>query len=156
MIYIHIYTWYGAAPLWPEHIPQNTCKSHSKGRPWVLDIWSCELRTWTWIWTWKVCIWQQNKYKHQALQHGTKRYVLCRETSTKALSAPLATLQWRHNEHDGVSNHQPHNCLLNRLLRLRSKKTPKLRVADLECVVVVVVGGGGGGGGSMVTGEFLA
>ena len=25
------------------------------------------------------------------------------------------TLQWRHNERDGVSNHQPHNCLQNRL-----------------------------------------
>ena len=23
-------------------------------------------------------------------------------------------LQWRHNEGDGVSNHQPHDCLLNR------------------------------------------
>ena len=21
-----------------------------------------------------------------------------------------ATLQWRHNERDGVSNHQPHDC----------------------------------------------
>ena len=26
------------------------------------------------------------------------------------------TLQWRQNERDGVSNHQPHDCLLNRLL----------------------------------------
>ena len=25
------------------------------------------------------------------------------------------TLQWRHNDHDGISNHQPHGCLLNRL-----------------------------------------
>ena len=25
-----------------------------------------------------------------------------------------SALQWRHNEHDGVSNHQPHDCLLNR------------------------------------------
>ena len=38
------------------------------------------------------------------------------------------TLQWRHNECDGVSNHQPHDCLLNRIFRRRSKKTPKLRV----------------------------
>ena len=22
------------------------------------------------------------------------------------------TLQWRHNGHDGVSNHKPHDCLL--------------------------------------------
>ena len=37
-------------------------------------------------------------------------------------------LQWRNNGHNGVSNHQPHNCLLNRLFRHRSKKTSKLRV----------------------------
>ena len=30
-----------------------------------------------------------------------------------------STLQWRHNERDGVSNHQPHACLLNRLFRSR-------------------------------------
>ena len=34
------------------------------------------------------------------------------------------SLQWRHNERDDVSNHQPHECLLNRLFRRRSKKTP--------------------------------
>ena len=31
-------------------------------------------------------------------------------------------LQWRHNERDGVSNHQPHDCLLNRLFRRRSNQ----------------------------------
>ena len=40
-------------------------------------------------------------------------------------------LHWRHNDHDGVSNHQPHGCLLNRLFRHRSKKTSKLRVTGL-------------------------
>ena len=41
---------------------------------------------------------------------------------------------WKyHNDHDGVSNHQPHGCLLNRLFRRRSKKTSKLRVTGL-CV----------------------
>ena len=30
------------------------------------------------------------------------------------------TLQWRHNRHDSVSNHQPCDCLLNRLFRRRS------------------------------------
>ena len=37
-------------------------------------------------------------------------------------------LRWRHNGHDGVSNHQPRHCLLNRLFGCRSKKTSKLRV----------------------------
>ena len=36
-----------------------------------------------------------------------------------------------YNDHDGVSNHQPHGCLLNRLFRRRSKKTSKLRVTGL-------------------------
>ena len=33
-------------------------------------------------------------------------------------------LQWRHNEQDCVSVHQPRDCLLNCLFRLGSKKTP--------------------------------
>ena len=43
----------------------------------------------------------------------------------------VLTLQWRHNGHDGVSNHHPHDCLLSRLLRRRSKKISKLRVTGL-------------------------
>ena len=43
----------------------------------------------------------------------------------------MHTLQWRHNERDGVSNHRCLDCLLNRLLRRRSKKTSKLRVTGL-------------------------
>ena len=54
------------------------------------------------------------------------------------------TLLWRHNDHDGVSNHQPHGCLLNRLFRRWSRKTSKLRVTGL-CE-----------GYSPVTGEFPA
>ena len=41
------------------------------------------------------------------------------------------SLQWRHNEHDGVSDHQSHYCLLNRLFRRISKRTSKLRVTGL-------------------------
>ena len=55
-----------------------------------------------------------------------------------------SAIQWRHNERHGISNHQPHGCLLNRLFRCRSKKIPKLRVTGL-CV-----------GNSPVTGEFPA
>ena len=43
----------------------------------------------------------------------------------------LWPLQWRHNGRDSVSNYQPHDCLLNRLFRRRSKKTSKLRVTGL-------------------------
>ena len=41
------------------------------------------------------------------------------------------TLLWRHNGGDGLSNHQLHDCLLNRSFRCRSKKTSKLRVTGL-------------------------
>ena len=56
----------------------------------------------------------------------------------------LQPLQWRHNGRDSLSNHQPHDCLLNRLSRRRSKKTSKVRVTGL-CV-----------GNSPVIGEFPA
>ena len=52
------------------------------------------------------------------------------------------SLHCRHNDHDDVSNHQPHGCLLNRLFRHRSKKTSKRRVTGL-CV-----------GNSPVTGQL--
>ena len=59
--------------------------------------------------------------------------------------SPLpSSLMWRHNGHDGVSNHQLHDCLLNCLFRRGSKKTSKLRVTGL-CA-----------GNSPVTGEFPA
>ena len=54
----------------------------------------------------------------------------------------MIPLQWRHNGRDGVSNHQPHDCLLNRLFRHRSKKAWKLCATGL-CE-----------GNSPVTGEF--
>ena len=43
----------------------------------------------------------------------------------------IRPLLWRHNGHDGVSNHQPHDCLFNRWFRHRWKKTSKLRVTGL-------------------------
>ena len=46
-------------------------------------------------------------------------------------SAGCWTLQWRHNGRDSISNHQPHDRLLSRLFRCRSKKTSKPRVTGL-------------------------
>ena len=40
----------------------------------------------------------------------------------------IYALQGRHNGRDDVWNHQPHDCLCNRLFRRRSKKTSKPRV----------------------------
>ena len=42
-----------------------------------------------------------------------------------------SSLQWCQNERDGVSNYQPHDCLLNCLFRCRSKKTSKLHIIGL-------------------------
>ena len=53
-------------------------------------------------------------------------------------------LRWLHNGRDSVLNHQPHDCLLDRLFRHRSKKISKLHVTSL-CA-----------GNSLVTGEFPA
>ena len=54
----------------------------------------------------------------------------------------MSTLQWHHNEGDGISKHRQLDGLLNCLFRHRSKKTSKLRVTGL-CE-----------GNSPVTGEF--
>ena len=60
----------------------------------------------------------------------------------------VTSLRWRHNECVSVSNHQPHDCLHNRLSGRRSKYTSKytskLRVTGL-CL-----------GNSPRTGEFPA
>ena len=55
----------------------------------------------------------------------------------------IFALQWCHNGRNSVSNHQPRDCLLSRLIRRNSKKTSKLRVTGL-CA-----------GNSPVTGGFL-
>ena len=52
-------------------------------------------------------------------------------TGLSLVQTTVSSLRWRHNGCDGVSNHQPHDWLLNRLFRRRSKKTSKLRVTGL-------------------------
>ena len=57
------------------------------------------------------------------------RTAVAQVVNTGYLTVPIpkTPLQWRHNEHDSVSNHPPHDCLLNRSFGRRSKKTSKLR-----------------------------
>ena len=64
---------------------------------------------------------------HPVLNHSPN------PTPTPALTHTHTPIRWRHNERDSVSNRQPHDCVLNRLFRRRSKKTSKLRVTGL-CV----------------------
>ena len=70
--------------------------------------------------------------------HVTSHYL------NQSWPSSMTPLRWRHNGRDSLSNHQPQGCLLNRLLKRRSKKTSKLRVTGL-CV-----------GNSPGTGEFPA
>ena len=64
---------------------------------------------------------------------GFQLWLLWSYQSQCNLKYRVHSLRWRHNGRDGVSNHQPHDCLLNRLFRRRSKKTSKLHVTGL-CV----------------------
>ena len=65
-------------------------------------------------------------------QEGTHRY--CRRILSIIYVCSyhrLHSLQCRHNGPDSISNHQPHDCLHNRVFRRRSKETSKLRVTGL-------------------------
>ena len=75
---------------------------------------------------------------------SSKRWPFCSSINMCLVSVLQITLQWRHNDRDGVSNHQLHHCFFNRLFRRRSEKTSKLSVAGL-CA-----------GNSPVTDEFPA
>ena len=98
---------------------------------------------------WKLVFPQQGTQQRAGILQGCERS--CRmsiDGRSENLPRPVTnnhiSLQWRHSGRDGVSNHQPHDCLLNRLFRRRSKKTSKLRVTGL-C-----------SGNSPGTGEFPA
>ena len=110
-------------------------------------------RTWKkedWIEWWKIqkktgCLFLfWNIVSETSLSWYTHQFsIKCRQQFSGAKKCCMhASLQWRHNEPNDVSNHQPHDCLLKRLFRRRSKKTSKLRVMGL-CA-----------GNSPVTGEF--
>ena len=66
---------------------------------------------------------------HGRCQKGIWTYDYDTMLITTKLSGNV--LQWRYNERGGVSNHQPHECVFNRLFRRRSRKTSKLCVTGL-------------------------
>ena len=78
-------------------------------------------------WPQTTCIWNLKLKFHSKLQLHPGNHATYR---VQILKNPLS-LHWRHNGHDSISNHQPHDCLLNRLFRRRSKKTSKLPVTGL-------------------------
>ena len=89
------------------------------------------IRTWTlmWLCLFWLCGWDVRLF----CSLNAARTVLGNNSSllkTLALLANHASphciaSQWCHNERDGVSNHQPHDCLLKRLSRRRSKENIK-------------------------------
>ena len=67
----------------------------------------------------------QAEYKHVVHQESSYMSSIFQGSST------WLPLQWRHDVHDGISNHWCLDCLLNRLFRCRSKKTSKLCITGL-------------------------
>ena len=84
------------------------------------------------------------KFESRCDKRPVGGHVLLVLTLCKAHPSYKLSLQWRHKEHDGVTNHQPHDCLLNRLFKAQIKEASKLRVTGL-CA-----------GNSPVTSEFPA
>ena len=70
------------------------------------------------------------KYNFGTHQHAIsyKRCMQWRQVYSLVNQRPL---QWHHDECHGVSNHHQLDCLLSRLFRRTSKKTPKLRFTGL-------------------------
>ena len=109
------------------------------------------------LWCWLLCVSMSHLYwlfQRSSLNESTRHKLKSKsfivhnrhhadEISWDHFHVTSPPLQWRHNEHDDVSNHRCLECLLKRLFRW-SKKTSKLRVTGL-CE-----------GYSPVTGEFRA
>ena len=87
------------------------------------------------VWQLWVYSWPQYATTHSTAHKSHILWVTnqCESTMEKHWSVDISvgSLQWRHDERDGVSNHQPHDCLLNHLFRHRLMKTSKLRVTGL-------------------------
>ena len=80
--------------------------------------------------------------KQRNFERGT--FLFCSQHSVWPWPANVKSLQWRHNGHNGISNHQPHDYFTQPFIQHSSKKTSKLRVTGL-CA-----------GNSPVSGEFPA
>ena len=123
---------------WSFTVLNNHCGTQNS--PWSFDqncVYRCPNH--------KSCFSGQITFRHSYDYHDNDNTSPSRRPKSPAIrlfvkqlvdqnSASLAlcfALQWRHNEHNGVSNHQPYDCLPKRLFRRRSKKTPKLRVTGL-------------------------
>ena len=134
----HVNTFCTVGLLWRVTSTTGACISQ-RGQLCVALMLSL-LLSWTSWWT-------NNRFSGELRcfdAHMTTTWVMGCNRHICQIPLVLSTLQWRHNGHDSVSNHQPRDCLLKRVFIRRSKKTLKLRVTGL-CV-----------GNSPGTGEFPA
>ena len=92
----------------------------------------------------RICSSAQSSTAPCALLRANNNKHITRIAQVTQVDILKPSLLWRHNGRGSVPNHQPHDCLLNRLVRRRSKKTSKLRVTGF-CA-----------GNSPMTGEFPA
>ena len=90
-------------------------------------------QTWTCLLDWLAFVYEKKFPRHVIYELHHISLVLISMTlysklTSRDSTSSVGTLQWRHNEHDGISNHQPHDCLLKRLFRVQIKETSKLHV----------------------------
>ena len=93
-----------------------TFSSHCQWNNWFQISLKCQLSFWI------IC----------PLYHFWLNKLMCHvdvESSLSCLS--FRTLEWRHNERNGVSNHRRPDCLFNCFFRRRSTKTSKFRATGL-------------------------
>ena len=78
---------------------------------------------------------ETSRHEHHCFHCQTTRQTVVNQSTTDDIPCASAlwrhALRWRHNGPDSVSNHQPYDCLLNRLFRRWSKKSSKILVTGL-------------------------
>ena len=103
--------WYKITAYW-KRVVFNTASSKA-------TVFEREMHTYTSI----LCIW----ISASVCISGTMNIIMV----IMMLGIMACTLQWPHNECDGVSNHHRLDCLFKRVFRRRSENTSKIRVTDL-------------------------
>ena len=115
-----VYIWYSTRGLRKALVP-----SSKKPVPDPVLIQICDTARRFWV-----ILSILNKRNHTEFIVYDKFSIFSR-TTVACLHYAVKSLHWRHNEGDRVSNHQPHDCLLNRLFKRRSKPS-KFRVRGIH------------------------
>ena len=67
-----------------------------------------------------------NSHGYDIDSHISRGYYIRNPKRRGSFIRTEVTLQWRHDGRDGVSNHQPHHCLLNRFFQAQIKENIKV------------------------------